>query len=99
MEGPTEVEAVGAAGAAHAGGLPADLVTEVPCLPGDAEAVAPHAGVPDRRHVAAAAAVAAMRCDGRRRQAERESEDEAEEGGDRGGGGHQARRYQRKAGS
>jgi len=48
------MEAVGAAGAAHAGGLLADLVAEVPRLPGHAEAVAPHAGVPDRGDIAAA---------------------------------------------
>lgn len=63
MDGRTEIEAVGAAGAAHAGSLLADLVAEVPGLPGHAEAVAPHAGVPDGGDISAAAA-AAVRPDG-----------------------------------
>ena len=77
MDGSTEIEAVGAAGAAHAGGLLADLVAEVPGLPGHAEAVAAHAGVPDRGDIAAAAA--AVRPDGPCCRAARENGDE--EGG------------------
>jgi hypothetical protein len=72
MDGSTEIEAVGTAGAAHAGGLLADLVAEVPCLPGHAEAVAAHAGVPDRGHIAAAA----VRPDGPCCRAARENGDE-----------------------
>lgn len=82
MRAPTDVEAVGAARAAHAGGLLADLVAEVPGLPCHAEAVALHARVTDRRHVATA-----MRPDGYGGRAAREEEDE-EQGPGCGGTGH-----------